>query len=64
MTAITKTVYLMRGLPACEKSHRATRLAGNDGRVFETDEYFYTQVGDDSSRHDLTVEDILDGDRP
>ncbi|NQV23088.1 MAG: AAA family ATPase [Rhodopirellula sp.] len=53
-----KTVYLMRGLPACGKSHRAKRLAGEQGVVFETDEYFYTQVGDDSSRYDYS-DDLL-----
>lgn len=33
-------VYLMRGLPACGKSHRAKRLAGDKGIVLETDQYF------------------------
>ena len=45
-----KIVYLMRGLPGCGKSHRAKRLAGANGIVLETDEYFYTQVGSDTSR--------------
>jgi len=42
-----KFVYLMRGLPACGKSHAARRLAGSDGVVFETNQYFYSEVGDD-----------------
>lgn len=42
----------MRGLPGCGKSHRAQRLAGPDGLVLETDEYFYTQVGTDPLRYD------------
>ena len=54
----SKTVYLMRGLPACGKSHRAKQLAGNDGVIFETDEYFYSQVGDDPSRYDYS-DDLL-----
>lgn len=47
-----KFVYLMRGLPSCGKSHTAERLAGDTGVVCETDEYFYTQVGDDPTKFD------------
>jgi hypothetical protein len=43
----------MRGLPACGKSHRAKRLAGDSGIVLETDHYFYTQVGSDTSSYDF-----------
>nr|VFJ51952.1 MAG: AAA domain-containing protein [Candidatus Kentron sp. DK] len=46
------TVYLMRGLPSCGKSYTAKRLAGAQGVVCETDDYFYTQVGDDPARYD------------
>lgn len=42
----------MRGLPSSGKSHTARRLAESGGIVLETDEYFYTQVGDDPSRYD------------
>ena len=42
----------MRGLPASGKSHRAKRLAGVDGVVLETDEFFYTQVGSDRAQYD------------
>jgi len=42
-----KLVYLMRGLPACGKSHMARRIAGSGGVVLETDHYFYSEVGDD-----------------
>lgn len=45
-------VYLMRGLPGCGKSHRAKRLAGEQGIVCETDEYFYSQVGTDPGQYD------------
>ena len=45
-------VYLMRGLPACGKSYTSRFLAGAEGVVFETDEYFLTQVGTDSFRYD------------
>ena len=51
-----KLVYLMRGLPACGKSHRARRLAGAEGVVLETDQYFYTQVGDDPGQYDYSAE--------
>lgn len=51
-----KLVYLMRGLPGCGKSHRARRLAGADGVVLETDQYFYTQVGDDPASYDYSDE--------
>jgi hypothetical protein len=47
-----KIVYLMRGLPSCGKSTTARKLAGETGVVCETDEYFYTQVGDDPARFD------------
>ena len=56
MENATKRVYLMRGLPACGKSHRARRLAGAEGIVLETDEYFYTQVGDDPASYDYSDE--------
>ncbi|GAA4450480.1 AAA family ATPase [Novipirellula rosea] len=52
--------YLMRGLPACGKSHRARRLAGSDGIVLETDQYFYTQVGDDPGSYDYSNERLSD----
>ncbi len=51
-----KIIYLMRGLPSCGKSHTAHKLAGATGVVCETDEYFYTQVGDDSARYDYRKE--------
>ncbi|NND97610.1 MAG: AAA family ATPase [Pirellulaceae bacterium] len=53
-----RLVYLMRGLPGCGKSHRARRLAGADGLVLETDQYFYTQVGDDPGEYDYS-DDLL-----
>ncbi|HQX51737.1 MAG TPA: AAA family ATPase [Planctomycetaceae bacterium] len=51
-----RQVYLMRGLPGCGKSHRARRLAGDQGIVLETDQYFYTQVGDDPASYDYSEE--------
>ena len=56
MTYETQQVYLMRGLPACGKSHIARRLAGDQGIVLETDQYFYTEVGDDPKSYDYTDE--------
>ena len=47
-----KVVYLMRGLPATGKSHTAKKLAGDMGIICETDEFFYTQVGNDQSQFD------------
>lgn len=49
-----KICYLMRGLPACGKSHTARRLAGAQGIVLETDQYFYTQVGEDPGTYDYS----------
>jgi len=46
----------MRGLPSCGKSHTARRLAATGGAVFETDEYFYTQVGDDPAVYEYNNE--------
>ncbi|WP_168566938.1 AAA family ATPase [Crateriforma spongiae] len=46
----------MRGLPGCGKSHRAWRLAGDAGVVLETDQFFYTQVGDDPGHYDYDAE--------
>lgn len=51
-----RIVYLMRGLPACGKSHRARRLAGGEGIVLETDQYFYTEVGDNPAHYDYRDE--------
>ena len=56
----TKLVLLMRGLPSCGKSHTARRLAGADGVVLETDQYFYTQVGDDPGSYDYSEELLAD----
>ena len=36
-----KKLVIMRGLPWCGKSTRARELAGDEGLVFSTDEYFY-----------------------
>lgn len=47
-----KVVYLMRGLPGCGKSYTAKKLAGDSGVILETDEYFYSQVGDDTQCYD------------
>lgn len=49
----TRIVYLMRGLPCCGKSHLAKRLAGANGVICETDQYFYSEVGDDPARYDF-----------
>lgn len=46
----------MRGLPACGKSFTARQLVGEEGVTCETDEFFYTQVGDDSARYDYSEE--------
>jgi hypothetical protein len=51
-------VYLMRGLPSCGKSYTARALAEGGGLVLETDEFFYTQVGDDPTRFDWS-DDLL-----
>jgi len=53
-----KVVYLMRGLPACGKSHAAKQLVAHGGVVLETDEYFYTQVGTDATQYDWS-DDLL-----
>lgn len=53
---MTRVVYLMRGLPSSGKSYTARKLAGDTGLVCETDEYFYTQVGDDPERYDYRRE--------
>ncbi len=57
LAVVDKVVYLMRGLPSCGKSHRARALAGATGVICETDEFFFTQVGERSDRYDY------DGDR-
>ena len=49
-----RIVYRMRGLPSCGKSFTAHRLAGDRGVVLETDEYFYSQVGDDPESYDYS----------
>lgn len=36
-----KTMIIMRGLPWTGKSTRAKELAGNDGLIYSTDEYWY-----------------------
>ncbi len=51
-----KIAYLMRGLPSSGKSFTARRLAGTDGVVLETDQYFYTEVGDDPTKFEFRRE--------
>ena len=52
MALSEKIVYLMRGLPVCGKSYTAKSLAGATGVVLETDQYFYTEAGNDPTRYD------------
>jgi len=52
MNSPVKIVYLMRGLPATGKSHTAKKIAGENGIICETDEFFYMQVGDDRKQFD------------
>lgn len=52
MNAPPKIVYLMRGVPATGKSHTAKKLAGDTGVICETDEFFYTQVGNNKTQFD------------
>jgi hypothetical protein len=54
-----RVVYLMRGLPSCGKSFTARKLAGDTGIVCETDEYFYTEVGEDRTSFDYR-EDLME----
>jgi|LSQX01.2.fsa_nt_gb adenylate kinase family enzyme len=42
-----KTLVIMRGLPWTGKSYRAKELAGEEGVIFSTDDYWYTQVKPD-----------------
>jgi hypothetical protein len=56
MTLTEKVVYLMRGLPCCGKSYTARTLAGETGVVLETDQYFYTEVGEDPKRYDYRAD--------
>lgn len=58
MTVDDKIVYLMRGLPSSGKSHTARKLAGEQGCVCETDDYFYTQLGDDPEKYSYDVEQL------
>lgn len=55
MNSPGKIVYLMRGLPATGKSHTAKKLAGENGVICETDEYFHTEVGDEPRRFERFV---------
>ena len=55
-SANQKTVVLMRGLPGCGKTYTARHIAGEAGLVLETDQYFYTEVGEDPSSYDFSNE--------
>lgn len=61
-TTANKIVYLMRGLPSCGKSYTARKLAGDTGIVCETDQYFYTEVGEDPTEFDDRA-DLMDAAR-
>tara|TARA_B100000941_G_C28449734_1_gene524362 strand:- start:450 stop:980 length:531 start_codon:yes stop_codon:yes gene_type:complete len=41
---MTKKLIIMRGLPWTGKSYTAKEIAGEEGLIFSTDEYFYTQI--------------------
>ncbi len=56
MTTPRKIVYLMRGLPSSGKSTLARELAGETGVVCETDQFFYTQVGESAKTYDYVAE--------
>lgn len=47
-----RVCFLMRGLPSTGKSHKARRLAGDNGVICETDEFFRTQLGSDPNVFD------------
>lgn len=49
-----RIVYLMRGLPSCGKSHRARRLAGEQGVVCETDAYFVRRQPDGTESYEYS----------
>ena len=49
---------MMRGLPGCGKSFTAQRLSQPDGIVLETDQYFYSEVGDNPQSYDYS-DDLL-----
>lgn len=53
-------VYLMRGLPSCGKSTLARELAGTTGVICETDEFFYTQIGESSDNYDYSADRLDD----
>jgi hypothetical protein len=58
-----RIVYLMRGLPACGKSFTARKLAADMGIVLETDQYFYTEVGEDPACYDYSKDLLPDARR-
>jgi len=53
-------VYLMRGLPSCGKSTLARDLAGTTGIICETDEFFYTQIGESPDSYDYSADRLDD----
>ncbi|MEE9296327.1 MAG: AAA family ATPase [Phycisphaerae bacterium] len=55
-TTVPKRLILMRGLPSCGKSYTSRKLAAEGGVRIEFDEYFHTQVGNDSSSYDWSYE--------
>jgi len=53
----------MRGLPGSGKSYAAKYLTGKTGIVCETDQYFYTEVGNDPCSYDYRADLIEAGRR-
>ncbi len=51
-----KLVYLMRGLPSSGKSYTASQLVRKRGVICETEQYFYTEVGNDPTKFDYKPE--------
>lgn len=59
----SRFVYLMRGLPACGKSHAARRLAGEHGVICETDAYFVRRQADGTETYEYSSARLADARR-
>ena len=59
----TRIVYLMRGLPSCGKSYTARILAGDQGVVLETDQFFVRRHPDGTETFEYSNARIPDARR-
>ena len=51
-------LIIMRGLPSSGKSTKAKEILEEGGVIFSTDDYWFTEVGDDPTQYDFRFDQL------